>query len=68
MVVLYTSFSWYSSLVAFCRFGVDMELLFIFAMLEIACFLFCRAFAHIFLFAMLLHAFLFGSIPLLLWI
>ena len=36
-----------------------MELLFIFAMLELACFSFCRAFARIFLFAMLLHAFLF---------
>ena len=47
-------------------FGVDMELLFIFAMLELAYFSFYRAFARIFLFAMLLHAFLFGSIPLLL--
>ena len=49
-----------------CMFGVDMEFLFIFAMLELACFSFCRAFARIFLFAMLLHAFLFGSISLLL--
>ena len=65
-MVLYASFSWFSSLVAFCIFGVDMELLSIFAMLEIACFSFCRAFARIFLFAMLLHAFLFGSTPLLL--